>query len=77
MSDLNRSFTGWTTKDGQLNASLYAPGELCEVMNGYPINVNCWLVVTWYPGKETLMWCFGNCDEACRFINIYFGYKRE
>ena len=68
LGDGVEAFGGWS-KEGHLNAVLYPPGVVCEAIGGCPVNQNCYSVVTWYPGKETVMRCFGTEVEAKKWIN--------
>ncbi len=66
---MTSTFTGFSADHGQLNAAVYPPGERCLAMDGCPTNPQCWSVVTWFPGKETLMRCFGTHADALAFIH--------
>ncbi len=59
---------GGCSNQGYLNAAVYPPGFSCEAMHGCPVNDNCWSVVTWFPGRETVMRCFGSQEDAIQFV---------
>lgn len=59
---------GGPTRGHLINAALYPPGAVCLAMDGCPVNPNCWTVVTWYPGVETLMRCFASEAAAGAFL---------
>jgi hypothetical protein len=61
-------FGGITHHGEEVNANLYPPGMPCEAMHGCPVNPNCWSLVCWFPGKDTVMLCFPQSADGQAWI---------